>query len=61
MDMTKDICVNCVKKADCTTREEIHEDNFIVSECDTIVLEPTSGCKCGKEACDCKNTCNKNA
>ena len=36
MDSNKDVCINCTKSNDCSTRKEIHEDNFYVSECDKI-------------------------
>lgn len=34
--MNKEICIECEKKENCTTRKEIHEENFIVSECESF-------------------------
>jgi hypothetical protein len=39
MNSNKDICINCTKRNNCKTREEIHEDNFYVSDCDEKVVE----------------------
>ena len=44
MDINKDVCINCIKRDNCATRDEIHSDNFYVSECDefTARIEPIS-------------------
>lgn len=39
MDISKDICKDCIKKDTCLERSEIHYYNFNVTECDNILKD----------------------
>ena len=39
MDTNKELCKNCSKVNFCKIREEIHNDNFYVSDCDNFSVK----------------------
>lgn len=39
MDISKEMCIKCKRRAKCIEREEIHKDNFAVTSCDNFVEE----------------------
>ena len=39
MNISKEMCIKCKKRAKCTEREEIHSCNFAVTSCDNFVEE----------------------
>ena len=56
MDINKDVCIECVKRDNCDTREEIHSDNFTVSECDNIEKNSLVGKEKIKKGLECCNS-----
>ena len=49
MNSSKEKCVNCILRMACPEREEIHEDNFAVTDCDNFKSDSEPDVVIGKQ------------